>query len=189
MREQPQIKVQTRVRVSLFVREMHGPWIWPAEVAAAHVKAEVRHLATRIDGQAASCFGGLQATESSFVATGIVCCGVVEGGGFASREQRSGWRRHPWRIGRFRTGGFVPGFASFSGSGFFVTETAIFLTLRVCGLRAGLTSNPGRAEPVIKVASLLLTTLPRIVTMLRSLIALSALACASAFRAAGACRP
>ena len=149
LREQPQIKVQTRVRVSLFVREMHGPWIWPAEVAAAHVKAEVRHLATRIDGQAASCFGGLQATESSFVATGIVCCGVVEGGGFASREQRSGWRRHPWRIGRFRTGGFVPGFASFSGSGFFVTETAIFLTLRVCGLRAGLTSNPGRAEPVI----------------------------------------
>ena len=78
---------------------MHGPWIWPAEVAAAHVKAEVRHLATRIDGQAASCFGGLQATESSFVATGIVCCGVVEGGGFASREQRSGWRRHPWRAG------------------------------------------------------------------------------------------
>ena len=44
LREQPQIKVQTRVRVSLFVREMHGPWIWPAEVAAAHVKAEVRHL-------------------------------------------------------------------------------------------------------------------------------------------------
>ena len=98
LREQPQIKVQTRVRVSLFVREMHGPWIWPAEVAAAHVKAEVRHLATRIDGQAASCFGGLQATESSFVATGIVCCGVVEGGGFASREQRSGWRRHPGEL-------------------------------------------------------------------------------------------
>ena len=101
LREQPQIKVQTRVRVSLFVREMHGPWIWPAEVAAAHVKAEVRHLATRIDGQAASCFGGLQATESSFVATGIVCCGVVEGGGFASREQRSGWRRHPGELADF----------------------------------------------------------------------------------------
>ena len=149
MREQPQIKVQTRVRVSLFVREMHGPWIWPAEVAAAHVKAEVRHLATRIDGQAASCFGGLQATESSFVATGIVCCGVVEGGGFASREQRSGWRRHPGELADFAPEVSVRVSPLFPGVGFFVTETAIFLTLRVCGLRAGLTSNPRRAEPVI----------------------------------------
>ena len=97
---------------------VHGAWIWPAEVAAAHMKAEVRHLATSIDGQAAFCFGGLQATESSFVATGIVCCGVVEGGGFASREQRSGWRRHPGEL-EVRTGGFGPGFASFSGSGLF----------------------------------------------------------------------
>ena len=36
----------------------------------------------------------------------------------------------------------------------FVTETAIFWTLRVCGLRAGLTSNPGRAEPVIRYMQL-----------------------------------
>ena len=51
-----------------------------------------------------------------------------------------------WQISHRR---FRSGFRSFSGYGFFVTETAIFLTLRVCGLRAGLTSNPGRAEPVI----------------------------------------
>ena len=150
LREQPQIKVQTRVRVSLFVREMHGPWIWPAEVAAAHVKAEVRHLATRIDGQAASCFGGLQATRIKLRRHWY--CVLRRRRRWRVREPRAALRlaTPPWRIGRFRTGGFVPGFASFSGSGFFVTETAIFLTLRVCGLRAGLTSNPRRAEPVIK---------------------------------------
>ena len=150
MREQPQIKVQTRVRVSLFVREMHGPWIWPAEVAAAHVKAEVRHLATRIDGQAASCFGGLQATRIKLRRHWY--CVLRRRRRWRVREPRAALRlaTPPWRIGRFRTGGFGPGFASFSGYGFFVTETAIFLTLRVCGLRAGLTSNPRRAEPVIR---------------------------------------
>ena len=116
LREQPQIKVQTRVRVSLFVREMHGPWIWPAEVAAAHVKAEVRHLATRIDGQAASCFGGLQATRIKLRRHWY--CVLRRRRRWRVREPRAALRlaTPPWRIGRFRTGGFGPGFALFPGT-------------------------------------------------------------------------
>ena len=145
LREQPQIKVQTRVRVSLFVREMHGPWIWPAEVAAAHVKAEVRHLWRH--ASMARLPLALEAYKPPNQAwSPLVLCVAASSKVAGSRAESSAPAGDATLANSPATFApevsFVrPGFRLFFREWAFVTETAIFLTLRVCGLRAGLTTG------------------------------------------------